>query len=326
MGDHWLRCVLARDDVELVGLVDVSLAAARAAVERHGLDCPVHEQLEPAVREGRAELVLDVVVPEARQALVLRALELGCHVFGEKPMATSLGNARELVHAAARSGRTYAVMQNRRYNPGVRALRELVAGGAIGTPGFACADFFIGPHFGGFRDTMPHPLLVDMAIHTFDASRFVLGSDAVAVHAHEFNTPGSWFAGDASAVCTFELATGSIFAYRGSWSAEGCPTSWESSWRVVGSRGTAVWDGEQIPFAEVVDPASRGFLRETKRVEGQSTWSGRSEHAGCLDEMFVALHEGRKPETDCSDNFHSVAMMLGALESARSGRRVEIDR
>ena len=61
------------------------------------------------------------------------------------------------------------------------------------------ADFFIGAHFGGFRDEMAHVLLLDMAIHTFDQARKILGADPVSVYCHEFNPAGSWYAGASSA-------------------------------------------------------------------------------------------------------------------------------
>ena len=44
------------------------------------------------------------------------------------------------------------------------------------------SDFFLGVHFGGFRDKMQHVLLLDMAIHTFDAARFIIGQDAKDVY------------------------------------------------------------------------------------------------------------------------------------------------
>src|SRR5690606_19566584 len=123
------------------------------------------------------------------------------------------------------------------------------------------ADFFLGPHFGGFRDAMDSPLIVDMAIHTFDQARFISGADPVSVYCHEYNPPGSWYAGNASAVCIFEMSDGSLFTYRGSWCAEGFPTSWESDWRATGSRGTARWDGRSMPAAEIVDESGeQGFL------------------------------------------------------------------
>ena len=40
--------------------------------------------------------------------------------------------------------------------------------------------------------------------------------------------------------------------------------------------------------------------------------------------MFDALLEGRKAETDCSDNIKSMAMVFAALESAGAGKKVTI--
>src|SRR5439155_24342046 len=102
------------------------------------------------------------------------------------------------------------------------------------------------------RETMRSPLLLDMAIHTFDAARYLTGADAVAVYCEEFNPPWSWWAGNAAATAIFEMTGGLRFTYRGSWCAEGQPTSWDSEWRAVGPHGTATWDGAGDPMAEVV--------------------------------------------------------------------------
>jgi predicted dehydrogenase len=326
MSHAWLRIAVARDDVEIVGLVDPDVAAAERKKVRYELDVPVFDSLAPALAETGPDLVFDVVVPEARREVVGAALAAGCHVLSEKPMATSLAEARELVAAAEKSGRTFAILQNRRYLAPMRALRELVAGGEIGRPGFAGADFFMGHHVGGFRRTMEHPLLLDMAIHTFDQARFLLGADPVSVYCHEFNLEGSWFAGDASAVCVFELTGGIVFCYRGSWTAEGACTTWEASWRIAGTQGTAIWDGDQAPYAETPTgkPRPVDLRRDSVRVESKTDWRGGPHHAGCLDEMLGALAEGRPPETDCRDNLKSIAMVFAAIESARQGRKLAV--
>ena len=50
-----------------------------------------------------------------------------------------------------------------------------------------------------------------MAIHTFDAARFLAGADPVSVICHEWNPPGSWYDHDASAVAVFELSGGILY-------------------------------------------------------------------------------------------------------------------
>ncbi|MCL6445308.1 MAG: Gfo/Idh/MocA family oxidoreductase [Alicyclobacillus sp.] len=325
MANQWVEYALGREDAEIVALCDIFPDAAKAKAGKYNLACPIFTDLGEAIQATDANLVFDVTIPESHAQVVTTALELGCDVFGEKPLATSMEQAREVVAAAEASGHTYAVMQNRRYLKNIRALRDMISSGVIGRPGMICADFFLGPHFGGFRDAMDSPLIVDMAIHTFDQARFISGANAVSVYCHEFNPPGSWYQGNAAAICIFEMSDGSTFCYRGSWCAEGAATSWESDWRITGSLGTAIWDGHAAPYAEVVDPdAPKSFLRATKRIEAGVTWSGREGHFGCLDEMFAALKERRPAETDCRDNIHSVAMVFAALESARTGRKVTL--
>src|SRR5205814_1591110 len=83
----------------------------------------------------------------------------------------------------------------------------------------------------GFRDQMTSPLLLDMAIHTFDAARYLSQADPVSVYCEEFNPAWSWYQGNASASAIFELSGGLQYTYRGSRCAEGVPTSWASEAR-----------------------------------------------------------------------------------------------
>ncbi|CAG7649347.1 Gfo/Idh/MocA family protein [Paenibacillus allorhizosphaerae] len=323
MARTWVDYAVKRDNAEIVGLVDIREESAKVMAERFGLNVPLFTDLGQALSQTGANLVFDVTIPESHKQVVTTALSRGCDVFGEKPMAASMEEARELVTLAQQSGRQFAVMQNRRYLPKIRALRSVVAEGIIGTVGTVHADFFIGAHFGGFRDLMDSPLILDMAIHTFDQARFIIGADPVSVYCHEFNPPGSWYKGNASAICIFEMSDGSVFCYRGSWCSEGFHTPWEADWRVIGSKGTAVWAGGADPICEVVDETKEpAFHRQLKQVEVPATWQGREGHNGCLDEMFAAREQGRDAETVCSDNIHSMAMVFGAIESAKKGIKI----
>lgn len=325
MARSWVQYVMKRTDVEIVGVVDINEKAAIDFVQKQKLSCPVFTDLQLAIHAVKANLVLDITIPAAHKQVTITALKAGCDVLGEKPMAASMADAREMAAVAQTEGRQYAIMQNRRYLKGIRALKDLIITDTIGQLGFVNADFFLGPHFGGFRDVMESPLLLDMAIHTFDQARFITGADPVSVYCHEFNPAGSWYAGNAAAICIFEMSDGSVFCYRGSWCAEGAPTSWESSWRITGSKGTAIWDGGEKPYAEVVKMSDQiVFKQEYERVEAKAVYSGQEGHAGCLDEMFEALIAGRDAETVCTDNIKSMAMVFGAIESAASGQKVSI--
>jgi predicted dehydrogenase len=236
-----------------------------------------------------------------------------------------MAHAREMVAAAKESGKLYAVMQNRRYMEPVRRIRQFIASGAIGPITTVNCDFYLGPHFGGFRDQMDHVLLLDMAIHTFDQARFMSNTDPVSVYCKEWNPAGSWYANGASAMAIFEMSEGVVYNYRGSWCAEGLQTSWEAEWRFIGTRGMLKWDGAQ------------GFAAESATPTGQF-WAERQEipippytadehfhgHASCIQEFVECVRTGATPNTFCTDNIKSLAMVFAAIESVEKGQAVKI--
>lgn len=325
MGRAWAKHALERPNARIVGLVDLYESSARAFAEHFNLDVPIFADVNEALNAVNPTLLFNITTPENHYAITSAAIARGIAVFSEKPMAASMVECRELAAEASSARVPFAVMQNRRFLPHTRAISDFVRGGGIGAIGSIHADFFLGPHFGGFRDLMDHPLILDMAIHTFDQARQICGAVPVSVYCHEYNPPGSWYATGSSAVAIFEMSDGSVFTYRGSWSAEGFATSWEADWRVIGEKGTVCWDGATAPRCEVVDEAQpASFVRQVKHVEIPIDWQGRNAHDGCLDEMFAALEEGRPAETAYSDNVHSMAMVFGAIESAKSGKKIQL--
>ena len=270
MSRGWLSATaehpLLKGRVEIVGLVDLHLPTAQARAAEFGLvDLTIGSDLETVLAATKPDLLFDVVVPSAREGVVATALRHGCHVLSEKPMAASLEAGRELVAQAAAAGRVHAVVQNRRFIAGVRRIRRLIESGALGDITALHCDFFIGAHFGGFREEMENVLLLDMAIHTLDAARFMAGVAPKAVYCLETNPKGSWYGYGAAANAIFEFEDGVVFNYRGSWCAEGANTSWESAWRIIGTKGTLIWDGgDRFEASVAVD--GTGLLRNSTPI------------------------------------------------------------
>ena len=330
MAKGWLKALADTPElagrVVVVGLVDLDLGAANRLRDEFGLaQAATGTDLDAMLSQTKPDLLFDVVIPSARRDVVMTGLKHGCHVLTEKPMASSLAEARELVAAAKAAGRIHAVVQNRRYIDGVRRIREMIENGVLGELTALHADFFVGAHFGGFREQMRDVLLLDMAIHTLDAARFMAGADPVAVYALESNPRGSWYAHGAAANAIFEFSDDILFTYRGSWVAEGGTTSWESSWRIVGTTGTLLWDGAERFEARAVAGDS-GFLRPLRdvAVPPPPHPAQTHGHASVIAEFLDAIETGRVPETAGSDNIKSLAMVFAAIESARTRQRVLI--
>jgi predicted dehydrogenase len=326
MSARWLQAARELPDLEVVGLVDIREEAARKRAEEFGLgNAHLGTELSPALERLRPDVVFDCTVPETHAEVTQTALRSGCHVLGEKPLAHSLEAARASIAAAHEAGKLYAVIQNRRYDRRIRRLRRFLMSGAIGRLTTVHSDFFIGAHFGGFRDRMEHVLLLDMAIHTFDMARFIAAANPVSVYCREWNPQGSWYDHDASAIAVFEMTGGIVYTYRGSWCAEGRETSWEAEWRLVGDNGTVTWDGHETFRADAV--AERGGFRsrcEPIEVPEAMRDDKHDGHLGLMREFIACVRSGGIPETVCTDNIHSLEMVFGAIRSAESGSPVTI--
>lgn len=113
-------------------------------------DSPATPEAELGIRRvatleaGLAERPDAVFVtnPTALHLAVARAaVEAGCHVFIEKPLADAWDGVEDLLAAVDRKGVVAAVGYQLRFHPGLTRLRELLDAGAIGRPLAARLEF-----------------------------------------------------------------------------------------------------------------------------------------------------------------------------------------
>lgn len=316
MGQAWLRVIDDLPEVELVGLVDVNTDAAAAVAA--GLSSPVaigSDAVEVAARSG-GQAVIDVTVPAAHHPVTTAALFAGLPVLGEKPVASTVAQGLSLAAAAEVTGELFMVSQSRRYNGQLWAFKEQIA--SLGGAGVLTTEFFKAPRFGGFRDEMDHPLLLDMAIHQLDSARFLLPGRPISVYCEEFNPAWSWYRGDAGCIAIFQMSTGARYVFTGTWCSPGLETSWNGSWRASAERGSARWSGDDAPEIEVsqVSPLTQSSTRAVLLGDGI---------AGSLREFVYALRSGVPPMGEVHDNVMSLTMVEAAMASNQSGQRVLLE-
>lgn len=311
MGQVWLQTVLASEQVAFAGFVEISDAVIEAQTARHNLDRNV---IFPTLREALAALkadgvdgVIDVTPPQFHREVSIMALEAGIPVLSEKPLAPTLAEAQAIVDAANRTGVLHMVAQNYRYSIAAQTLKQALDPAVMGAIGAVNVQFFKGPHFGGFREEMAYPLIVDMSIHHFDLMRFLLGDDPVAVYGRSWNPPWSWYRGDASAAAVVQFGNGVTASYNGSWCATGHETTWNGDWRFDCENGVVTLTNDQV----WVYPRSAGDAPQ--RVD-----SVPMPHAGqayLLREFHDAVTTGSTPATTCQDNIKSLGIVCNLLES-----------
>lgn len=150
IADAWLPPILA-EKLQVCGVVDMRLDAARARIEKYNLNAPVFADVADALAVTRPDFVLDLTVPDAHCAVTCAALRRGLPVMGEKPMAASLAQARRMLRAAEAAKTLYMVSQSRRWVGHHATIARAVRRGLLGPLTTLNCDFYIGAHFGGMH-------------------------------------------------------------------------------------------------------------------------------------------------------------------------------
>lgn len=319
MGRAWIGTVLRSEAVRLVGVVDVVPGTAERAVaevvpEQRRAEVVAGTDLLQVAAASGARAVVDVTIPAAHHPVTADALHAGLPVLGEKPCAATLAEALSLAGHAEATGKLFMVSQSRRHNPHLHEARRLAD--ELGGAGMVTTFFSRAPRFGGFREEMAHPLIVDMAIHAFDAGRVLIPANPVSVDATSSNPPWSWYDGDAVATVSIRYDDGSVHAYTGSWCSPGEETSWNGRWTLSCPEGTVAWDGDAVPAATRAD----GTPVPGRAPAPEELW----ELDASLDAFARAVREGTTPDSEVHANIWTQAIVEAAVRSADEGRRVTL--
>ena len=327
-GASWAQVIQSSPHAELAAIVDLDESARHDVAEGLGLArSRTAASLSEALESVQADSVLVVVPPPVHEAVAVEALEAGLHCLIEKPLADSLEAAQRIVGAAEAAGRIAMTSQNYRFKRAPRTARRLIDEGWLGELELVRIDFQKDPPFDGFRLEMEEPLITDMAVHHLDQIRSVTGLEPEWLRARSWNPSWSRFAGNACAQIELEAAGGARIVYSGSWVSHGRHSTWDGDWDIQGSRGGLSWRDNrlEIRFASLFDTVFMpGATERAGIMEVELDPVPYEERAGVLAELAAAIDDGRQPESNAGDNLRSLALVLGAAESAAAGGR-EID-
>ena len=121
MGEVHLRLLGELEGVQIVGVVDTDRDRANALAAGGRSDL-VAGSLESLLELARPDAVHILSPPATHASLACAALQAGCHVFVEKPMALTAEEAR-LVIAAAENGKILTVGHNHLFDPVIQTAQ-----------------------------------------------------------------------------------------------------------------------------------------------------------------------------------------------------------
>ncbi|MCD6291005.1 MAG: Gfo/Idh/MocA family oxidoreductase [Anaerolineae bacterium] len=305
---------------ELVYVMDLDSKRAWAVGERFG--CRYTTDIEE-VAASEVDVV-SVATPDfAHFQPTMRMIEAGKHVVVEKPLATSVREARQMAEAARRRGVKMTVNLGLRWSPGFLTVRDSIRSGEIGEPIMAhvrLADTIWVPRkmLSWAGKSGPQWFLF---AHTMDLLRWFLGQEAQEVYAvgtkRVLAAEGINAYDAIQALVRFERT---FVTFETAWILpEAWPDIVESEMTIYGSRGRLHFDAKRQGFELSSDEFGKHmFARPAlwKRFKLPSTWWG------ALRSMVDCVLDGGEPAIPAEDGLAVTAMIEAVERSIQEDRPI----
>ncbi len=309
---------------EVVRIASRSQDSARRVAEQFGIRR--YSSRWEDVLEDPAVEVVDISLPSHLHPDVAKAaFAAGKHVMVQKPMANTLDEAKGMVAAAQKAGIKFAVNQNGRWDPAIRACKALADQGVFGqliTASFELRTRQPWQEYWKDAENYPRLMLLGMSIHHIDQFRFLFG-EPEEVMAMTQKYPGQPWAGDSIASYAFRYANG-LVAYGFD---DGFPWNrdWSVKYRIEGvdaiARGDIGWprgDFSSLEFTTLEHPDS--WIRPAFSRK----WFPEA-FVGTMGDLFLAIENDTEPTLSGTDNLRTLRLIEAAYLSAELKRTVRID-
>jgi predicted dehydrogenase len=178
------------DVVEFTGLCDINPKRAAFVKEHMGVSCPVFTDFDAMIEKTSPDTVIVTTMDSFHAKYISRAMELGCNVITEKPLATDEQMCQDIIDTERRTGKRVRVTFNYRYGPAAVRIKEMLMAGEIGRVTSVDFSYFLNTDHGasyyrrwhGFKQNSGS-LFVHKATHHFDLLNWWLNAEPVEVKA-----------------------------------------------------------------------------------------------------------------------------------------------
>ena len=238
------------------------------------------------------------------------AAQAGVHILMEKPLATTLDDARAILEAVDRAGVRLMLGYVHRFRPEVEAARRLIQEGRIGRPATALDRFMSGgmgdtPRWVWDPEAAGGGVVMYGGVHAIDRLRWLLDAEITEVYARTNTYSNAAPVEDGvCAVLTFATGANAVlyenapgFGRLGPWTTE-----------VFGSEGALI--------------VTTGAGVEYRSAGGGQRWDYPEDHRFMRQaaEFLCAITENRSPSVGGEDGLRGLEAALAIYRSAASGR------
>jgi len=300
MGQHHVRIYSEMEDVELVGISDISKSRVNELSGQYGVKGYTdHMQLLKQDLD-----VVSIVVPTTLHKLIgFDAINAGVNILMEKPIADTLENARELTDAAKSAGIKLMVGHIERFNPAVMKLKEIIESDVLGKIVSICTRR-VGPYNPRIRDV---GVILDIGVHDIDVISYLYGKRVNEVYA---------IAGANIHSMDDHAAIMLRFDHEFSGLVE---VNWLTPHKVrkltaIGLKGVAYLDY----LDQTLEVHDKDWIRKAK-IEKEEPLKKELEY------FINAILTNKEPKPSGDDGIHALEVAMAAIESYSKAKAIEIE-
>ncbi|MFJ7936165.1 Gfo/Idh/MocA family protein [Sporosarcina sp. NPDC096371] len=300
-------------DVELVGIFDDNEERGQEVANRYET---VHYSDQAAFLALDMDAVIICSENNCHKELVIQAAKAKKHILCEKPIATNLADAQEMIQVCQEQSVILQIAYPVRFSSPIQQLKGMIDKGELGDI-VAFRTTNRGQNPGGwFIDEQQSGggAVLDHTVHMVDIMRWYLQEEVTEVKA----IVDSYFhniAIDDAGILTLEFANGVIASHDASWSRFAQYPTWgDATIEVIGTKQTVKVDA----FSEYF----RMFVSGEKSLE--HVFYGNDMDFGLIKDFVHCVKEGREPSITGYDGLKSLEVSLAAYESNELQKVIEL--
>jgi predicted dehydrogenase len=306
----------------VVAACDLVEENARRAQEQFGIP-RITTSIDDILNDPEVEIIDLAVHGSQRLPIVERiCAERPEHlraVLSQKPFAMNWDDAVRMVELCRKAELPLMVNQQARWAPAHRALKLVIESSVLG-------HVYCVTHFhrsfqdapGSWFVALENFNIVDHGIHYIDLCRFYTGLNPIRVKATATNQPGQAAVSPMCHVILMEFEPEQqVMAVSYFNNIVRVPKLHRYEWFVDGTEGSAMASGNELVLSLKSEP------NDKVSFPIQGSWFPDA-FGGSMGELMRALNENREPMTSGRDNLNSIRIAYAAVESASTGRTVDL--
>ena len=326
----WSRFQLAAwqelEGVKCIALFNRTRSKAEALAREFGVPA-VYDDPEKLLRHENIDFMDIIAHVDVHSDLVHLAAKYKIPAICQKPMATDLETARQMVEVCQKAGIPFMVHENWRYQYPIQQVKKALQDGEVGKPFRAHLVYAnSAPVFENhpYLKELEQFIITDIGSHLLDTARFLFGEARTLYCQTRQVTPG--IKGEDVATLMMDMGDGVTVTCSLSYTSRVEHDRWNETYLFIECDNGSV---ELGPDFWVRVTTQKGTLAR-RCVPPSYDWIDpdylvvQSSIVPCNADLLGALQSGRPAPTSGEDNFETMRLVFAAYDSAQSGQVINL--